>query len=466
MNELTIPLKEDGKEHLYQQIYNYIKNEIRRGSLSAGQKLPSTRRLAEHLQVSRSTVDFAYGQLLSEGYIESRPYKGHFVCEITKLYHPAPVSGKEEETPKEASAAYDFSPNGIDITAFPFSTWKRISKDVLMDEERNVFELGAPKGDQRLREAICGYLHGSRGVECTPGQIIVGAGNDYLLMLLQKILGTAQRVAVENPAYMRAARIFASGGYEVTPVDLDENGMRIDLLKKSRARIAYITPSHQFPTGVVMPIGRRMEILSWAKEGEERYIIEDDYDSEFRYKGMPIPSMQASDGEGKVIYLGTFSKSIAPAIRISYMVLPKPLLNIYEEKLWFISSTVSRIDQAILYRFLEDGYFERYLNKMRKLYKGKHDLLLERLKPFKKAFRIRGEYAGLHILLEDRRGWSEKEIIEAAEKEECRVYGMGGYMLKEPEQGGGPGTVIVGYAALTEEQIIEGTDRLKKAWRI
>ena len=466
MNELTIPLKEDGKEHLYQQIYNYIKNEIRRGSLSAGQKLPSTRRLAEHLQVSRSTVDFAYGQLLSEGYIESRPYKGHFVCEITKLYHPAPVSGKEEETPKEASAAYDFSPNGIDITAFPFSTWKRISKDVLMDEERNVFELGAPKGDQRLREAICGYLHGSRGVECTPGQIIVGAGNDYLLMLLQKILGTAQRVAVENPAYMRAARIFASGGYEVTPVDLDENGMRIDLLKKSRARIAYITPSHQFPTGVVMPIGRRMEILSWAKEGEERYIIEDDYDSEFRYKGMPIPSMQASDGEGKVIYLGTFSKSIAPAIRISYMVLPKPLLNIYEEKLWFISSTVSRIDQAILYRFLEDGYFERYLNKMRKLYKGKHDLLLERLKPFKKAFRIRGEYAGLHILLEDRRGWSEKEIIEAAEKEECWVYGMGGYMLKEPEQGGGPGTVIVGYAALTEEQIIEGTDRLKKAWRI
>ncbi len=466
MNELTIPLKEDGKEHLYQQIYNYIKNEIRRGSLSAGQKLPSTRRLAEHLQVSRSTVDFAYGQLLSEGYIESRPYKGHFVCEITKLYHPAPVSGKEEETPKEASAAYDFSPNGIDITAFPFSTWKRISKDVLMDEERNVFELGAPKGDQRLREAICGYLHGSRGVECTPGQIIVGAGNDYLLMLLQKILGTAQRVAVENPAYMRAARIFASGGYEVTPVDLDENGMRIDLLKKSRARIAYITPSHQFPTGVVMPIGRRMELLSWAKEGEERYIIEDDYDSEFRYKGMPIPSMQASDGEGKVIYLGTFSKSIAPAIRISYMVLPKPLLNIYEEKLWFISSTVSRIDQAILYRFLEDGYFERYLNKMRKLYKGKHDLLLERLKPFKKAFRIRGEYAGLHILLEDRRGWSEKEIIEAAEKEECRVYGMGGYMLKEPEQGGGPGTVIVGYAALTEEQIIEGTDRLKKAWRI
>lgn len=466
MNELTILLNEDSKEHLYQQIYNYIKNEIRKGSLSAGQKLPSTRGLAEHLQVSRSTVDFAYGQLLSEGYIESRPYKGHFVCEITKLYHHAPISGKPEEDKKELKAAFDFSPNSIDMTAFPFSTWKRISKDALMDEERNVFELGSAKGDRRLREAICGYLHGSRGVECTPEQIIVGAGNDYLLMLLQKILGTDRKVAVENPAYMRAARIFASGGYEVTPVDLDASGMRIDLLLESQAQIAYITPSHQFPTGVVMPIGRRMEILSWAKEGKERYIIEDDYDSEFRYKGMPIPSLQASDGSGKVIYLGTFSKSIAPAIRISYMVLPKPLLDIYEEKLWFISSTVSRIDQAILYRFIEEGHFERYLNKMRKLYKGKHDLLLEQMKPFKKAFQIRGEYAGLHILLEDRRGWSERELLEKAKKAECRVYGMSDYMLAKRKQGAGPGTVVIGYAAMTEKQIIEGTDRLKKAWQI
>lgn len=466
MNELTIPLKEDSKEHLYQQIYNYIKNEIRKGSLSAGQRLPSTRGLAEHLQVSRSTVDFAYGQLLSEGYIESRPYKGHFVCEITKLYHHAPISNSQERDKREAEAAFDFSPNNIDITAFPFSTWKRISKDALMDEERNVFELGASKGDKRLRNAICGYLHGSRGVECAPEQIIVGAGNDYLLMLLQKILGTNRKIAVENPAYVRAARIFASGGYEVTPVDLDANGMRIDLLLESGAQIAYITPSHQFPTGVIMPIGRRMEILSWAKEEEERYIIEDDYDSEFRYKGMPIPSLQASDGSGKVIYLGTFSKSIAPAIRISYMVLPKPLLDIYEEKLWFISSTVSRIDQAILYKFIEEGHFERYLNKMRKLYKGKHDLLLEQMKPFRRAFQIRGEYAGLHILLEDRRGWSEGKLLETAQKEECRVYGMSDYMLTERKQGHGPGTVIIGYAALTEKQIIEGTDRLKKAWQI
>lgn len=468
MNELTIPLVEDSKEPLYQQIYHYMKNEIRNGSLPAGQKLPSTRALAQHLQVSRSTVDFAYGQLLSEGYIESIPYKGHFVCEITRLYQQVAVWDPKEEVSADPVAEYDFSPNRVDITAFPFATWKRISKNALADEERSVFELGAPKGDRRLRETICSYLHSSRGVECSPSQIIVGAGNDYLLMLLQKILGTGRRAAVENPAYVRAARIFASGGYEIAPIELDESGMRVDLLRKSGAQIAYITPSHQFPTGVVMPIGRRMEILAWAKEQDDRYVIEDDYDSEFRYKGMPIPSLQASDHGGKVIYLGTFSKSIAPAIRISYMVLPETLLQIYEEKLWFISSTVSRIDQAILYHFIEDGHFERYLNKMRKIYKGKHDLVMECLRPFKKAFRIHGEYAGLHVLLEDKRGYSEERLLRLAGEAGCKVYGMSDYVIgKEQEEGSQhPVTVIIGYASLTETQIQEGMERLKKAWQI
>lgn len=464
MNELTIPLQENGEEHLYQQIYTYMKNEIRKGSLPAGQKLPSTRSLANHLQVSRSTVDFAYGQLLSEGYIEAIPYKGHFVCEITGLYQQIAVSGEEKVIAAEKKATFDFSPNSVEIANFPFATWKKISKDVFMDEEKEVFALGDAKGDRRLRETICSYLHSSRGVECVPGQIIVGAGNDYLLMLLQKILGTGKKAAVENPTYMRAARIFASGGYEIAPIDLDENGMRVDLLQQSGAQIAYITPSRQFPSGVVMPIGRRLEILSWAKEKEDRYIIEDDYDSEFRYKGMPIPSLQASDGSGKVVYLGTFSKSIAPAIRISYMVLPQTLLRIYEENLWFISSTVSRIDQAILYHFMEDGHFERYLNKMRKIYKGKHDLMMECLKPFQQAFSIRGEYAGLHVLLEDKRGYCEEQLLSLAREADCKVYGMSDYVIEPGAQK--PATVILGYAALTEQQITEGMNTLKKVWQI
>ncbi|MCH5280020.1 MAG: PLP-dependent aminotransferase family protein [Lachnospiraceae bacterium] len=473
MNELTIPLKENGGEHLYQQIYNHIKNEIRKGNLPAGWQLPSTRALAAHLSVSRSTVDLAYEQLLSEGYIESVPHKGHFVCEITGLY--LDLEGKEEkkaESPERLhKPAFDFSPNSVDMSGFPFATWKKISKAVFLDEEREVFELGDPKGDLRLREVICRYLHNSRGVICRPEQIIVGAGNDYLLSLLQKLLGEGKKVAVENPAYMRAARIFASEGCQVVPISLDDNGMRIDLLQESGAQIAYITPSRQFPTGIVMPIGRRMELLSWAKEEKERYIIEDDYDSEFRYKGKPIPSLQASDRMERVVYLGTFSKAIAPAIRISYMVLPGPLLKIYEEKLWFLSSTVSRIDQAILYRFMENGHFERYLNKMRKVYKGKHDLLLACLKPFHKAFRIEGEHAGLHVLLVDKRGFLEEELLSLAKAADCRVYGMSGYRLddlqdvKETEIKT-PATLVIGYGGLTEKQIKDGIERLKKAWQI
>lgn len=463
MNELTIPLDGNSGEHLYQQIYSYMKNEIQKGSLPAGRRLPSTRALAAHLQVSRSTVDFAYGQLLSEGYIESIPYKGHFVCEITRLYRQENIPRVEEEESEEGGYDFDFSPNNIDISHFPFATWKRISKAVFMDEERDIFEMGAPKGDKRLREAICAYLHSSRGVVCTPEQIIVGAGNDYLLMLLQKILGTGRKTAVENPAYIRAAQIFASGGYEVFPVELDGSGMKEAGLRESGAQIAYITPSHQFPTGVVMPIGRRMELLAWAKEKKDRYIIEDDYDSEFRYKGMPIPSLQASDGDGKVVYLGTFSKSIAPAIRISYMVLPIDLLRIYEEKLWFISSTVSRIDQAILYYFIKDGHFERYLNKMRKIYKGKHDLMMTCLKSFEASFDVSGEYAGLHVLLKDKRGYGEERLLQMAEEASCRVYGMSSYVIGGKKKAD---TVIIGYGGMSEEQIAEGMERLKKAWQI
>lgn len=473
MNELTIPLEENSGEHLYQQIYNHIKNEIRKGNLPAGWQLPSTRALAAHLSVSRSTVDFAYEQLLSEGYIESVPHKGHFVCEITGLYLAAESKDekKAESLEKPYKSAFDFSPNSVDMSGFPFATWKKISKAVFLDEERAVFELGDPKGDLRLREVICRYLHNSRGVVCRPEQIIVGAGNDYLLSLLQKLLGEGKKTAVENPAYVRAARIFASEGCQVVPIPLDDNGMRIDLLRKSGAQTAYITPSRQFPTGIVMPIGRRMELLAWAKEDKERYIIEDDYDSEFRYKGKPIPSLQASDGMGRVVYLGTFSKAIAPAIRISYMVLPKSLLKIYEEKLWFLSSTVSRIDQAILYRFMENGHFERYLNKLRKIYKGKHDLLLECLKPFKNAFSIKGEHAGLHVLLEDKRGFSEEQLLSQAKEADCKVYGLSGYRLdslddKEKGKIKTPVTIVIGYGGLTEKQIREGTERLKKAWQI
>ncbi|MDE7258541.1 MAG: PLP-dependent aminotransferase family protein, partial [Lachnospiraceae bacterium] len=340
--------------------------------------------------------------------------------------------------------------------------WKKITKNILVDANSKMFSLGEPQGEPELRTTICSYLHGSRGVNCEPEQIIIGAGNDYLLLLLEKILGRHIRVAMENPTYIKAYKIFRSCAYPVCFIPMDENGLRVDCLRQTDAQVAYVMPSHQYPTGVSMPIGRRMELLKWAAQAEDRYLIEDDYDSEFRYKGKPLPSLQASDHNGRVVYIGTFSKAIAPAIRISYMVLPYPLLERYRRECGFYSSTVSRIDQTILNEFIQDGYFERYLNKMRKRYREKHDLVLNELKGFERAFDISGSNAGLHVLLTDRQGRAEEELAEAAAKESVKVYRMQDFRMGEHTDDAAK--LILGYGALTDEELREGIARLKKVW--
>lgn len=466
MNELAITLDTESGVYLYEQIYQYIKNEIVEGKLSSKERLPSTRALAEHLQIARSTVELAYEQLVSEGYIEAKPYKGYFICPIGELYHlKKEQSVKREEIKKENSYLFDLSPNGIEMKAFPFSTWRRISKNVLAEHQKDIFEPGHPKGDFEFRNTICRYIYSFRGVNCEPEQIIIGAGNDYLLVLLGKILGEHQRVAMENPTYKRAYRIFSSDGYEMSTMPIDKNGMSMEHLRNSQANIAYIMPSHQFPTGVVMPIGRRMELLKWAEEAENRYLIEDDYDSEFRYKGKPIQALQAWDKKEKVIYMGTFSKSIAPAIRVSFMVLPKPLLEQYERNAGFLSSTVSRIDQAILNEFIGAGHYERYLNKMRKIYRTKHDCLLECLRPFKNKFHISGENAGLHMILTSReKGTSEEQLTNAAEGAGIKVYGMSNYFVEEKDAKDEYAKILLGYASLSEEEIRNALLILQKVW--
>lgn len=474
MNNLAIELKPDTGKCMYQQIYEYIRDEIRTGKLQRNEKLPSTRSLAEYLQIARNTVDSAYSQLLAEGYITARPCKGYFVCGIEELlslpgmeaeHLDRKESGraKKENIKGGAESRYDFFPHAISMKNFPFSTWKRITKEILVDANSEMFALGDPKGDMELRTTISRYLHSARGVNCQPEQIIVGAGNDFLLMLLEKILGRHLPIAMENPTYRRAYRVFQSFAYEIKVVPMDENGICIGELQKSGARAAYVMPSHQYPTGVVMPIGRRLELLKWAEEREERFLIEDDYDSEFRYRGRPIPSLQASDRRGKVIYIGTFSKSIAPAIRVGYMVLPMALCQKYEENCGFYASTVSRIDQKILNEFIKNGHFERYLNKMRKIYREKHDFLLEQLKGFTEGFQISGENAGLHILLTSKKKIPEKALLEAAEREGIRLYGMSDALVGMGGQAEG-GTVLLGYGALSMEEIQEGTELLKRAW--
>lgn len=483
MNDLAIELKSDTGKCMYQQIYEYIRNEIREGKLQRDERLPSTRSLAGYLQIARSTVDSAYSQLLAEGYIVAKPCRGYFVCGVEELFDLSSGENNRERIEqnafslekmfsgeKEASGAvnvkYDFSPHGISMKYFPYATWKRITKDILVDANSEMFALGDARGDLELRTTISRYLHSARGVSCRPEQIIVGAGNDFLLMLLEKILGRHVPIAMENPTYGRAYRIFRSFAYEIKTIPMDESGMSVKELEKSGARVAYVMPSHQYPTGVVMPIGRRLELLKWAEQGKDRFLIEDDYDSEFRYKGKPIPALQASDRTGKVIYMGTFSKSIAPAIRVGYMVLPMPLLKKYQESCGFYASTVSRIDQRILNEFIKDGYFERYLNKMRKIYREKHDFLLERLKSFESGFEISGENAGLHVLLTSKKETGEKELLKAAEKKGIRLYGLSDTFSGMPEQEKSESrTVLLGYGAMELKEIEEGTGLLTDAFR-
>ncbi|MDD2981200.1 MAG: PLP-dependent aminotransferase family protein [Hespellia sp.] len=466
MNELTINLNVKSRTPLYEQIYSYIKNDIQKSALKSGERLPSTRALSKHLDVSRSTVELAYEQLLSEGYIESEPYKGFFVAEIDELYQLKPASRElsfPEQKKKEEKYPYDFSPNGVDLKSFPYNTWRKLSKDILTDDKSELFRLGDSQGEPGLRNAICSYLHQARGVNCRPEQMIVGAGNDYLLMLLGTILGQKHRIALENPTYKQSYRLFKNLSYEVCTVGMDHRGMIVDELEHSGADIAFVMPSHQYPLGVVMPLKRRMSLLKWAGEVPGRYIIEDDYDSEFRYKGKPIPALQGYDVNGKVIYIGTFSKSIAPAIRMSYMILPEPLLEIYYRKSRFMNSTVSKVDQMILQHFIEDGYFERHLNKTRALYKSRHDTLMNCLKPLQDCCSISGENAGVHLLLHFHNGMTEEELIEKAKAVGVKIYGLSDYDVR-----GGEGqdklqpTILLGYANMNEQKIAEAIRLLEK----
>ena len=469
--ELMIPLDGQGTVPMYEQIYQYIKKEIRQGNLKAKSRLPSTRTLAEHLKVSRSTTQLAYEQLLSEGYIESVPYKGYFVSAIDALVEVQEHSTGlfvELEVEETEGIKVDFSPRGIDLNSFPYNTWRKISKNILVDDNKALFLNGDPQGEYALREAIRSYLHSARGVHCGADEIIVGAGNEYLLMLLSLVLGPDQVIAMENPTYKQAYRVFESQGYQVVPVEMDQSGLDVGMLRRYPDRerepdLAYVMPSHQYPMGIVMPIKRRQELLAWASEKEGRYLLEDDYDSEFRYKGKPIPALQGMDRNGRVIYIGTFSRSIAPAIRIGFLVLPLKLMAVYKRKAGFFASTVSRIDQNILYQFLTEGHYERHLNRMRSVYKAKHDCLMGELKGFEPAFWIAGEHAGIHLLLTHKKGVPEDILVDQARKAGVRVYQLSRYFI-HPEHNQYPSTVVLGYANLTEDMIKEGCRRLREAW--
>lgn len=470
MNELMIPLDTKSLTPLYQQIEEYLKQEIQEGRLVAGMRLPSSRALSANLLVSRSTIETAYDQLVAEGYIEPVAYKGYYVCEIEGIYFQKaeytkqnnPEKTEIKQRRKLQKYRYDFALNGIAPESFPTHTWKQLAKQVLNDSTEEIFAQGNPYGEDSFREAIAEYLYHARGVKCEKSQILVGAGNDYLLMVLATLFECNKKVAMENPTYLSAWYDLKHTGCSMCTVKSDEMGICIEELEKTGADVVYVMPSHQFPMGTVMPLKRRMELLRWADENQT-YIIEDDYDSEFRYKGKPIPALQGFDKNERVIYIGTFSKSIAPSIRISYMALPKKLMRYYQSRYPF-AVTISKVDQKIVELFLRNGHYERHLNRMRRLYKSKHDWILRWVKEeMSEICSCFGEHAGIHLLLRFHNGISEDEAVERAKSAGIRVYGLSEFFVQEKKET--EAVVLIGYATLTEEEIKEALQILSRIWK-
>ena len=490
MNEIMIDLQGGAKAPLYEKIYEYIKNEIVDGKISKGEKLPSTRLLAKNLSVSRSTVELAYDQLLAEGYIEAEPYRGYFVCDIEALYQleqrnhmqeklqagqswqtgwKTETEKKVENSTAEVSLKHgaefskhqeiDFSPYMIDTQNFPYNVWRKLHKNVLLDDREEILLSGDGQGDHELRMAIADYLHQARGVNCVAEQIVIGAGNEYLELLLAQVLGEKKTVLMDDPTYLQAYRTFSNMGYLVKNIPAEQGSMPIEAVRRENADILYVMPSHQFPLGTVMPLKQRLELLKWASEKEGRYLIEDDHDSEYRYKGKPIPALQSIDHEEKVIYLGTFSKSIAPSLRISYMVLPQHLLKNYQNFCGFYSTTVSKIQQEVLREFIRGGYFGRHLNKMRGIYKNKHDFLVSELKKRPWVENIAGDNAGLHVLVQVDTQMNEAELCERAAEQGIHLMGISEHYIHKPPVS--KPVILLGYGKPDEKRILEGLDRLE-----
>lgn len=461
--DLMIPLQKMSSIPIYEQLYDGIKKAILKGQLHKHTKLPSKRQLAEFLSISQTTVELAYGQLLAEGYIRSEARVGYFVEDILELpYIEQAAPTLEPSDSVRNDIRYNFSPSLIDEQSFPFSTWRKYAKLAIDEFNSHLLQTGHRQGEYALRLEIANYLYHSRGIECQPEQIVIGSGTEHLLPMILRLFDEPTKIAFENPGY--SAIPFSQLNDQHVFIPVDDDGLRVMDLEKSDANIVYVTPSHQFPTGAILSASRRAQLLKWAIGQNDRYIIEDDYDSEFRYVGKPIAALQSLDQNSKVIYLSTFTKSFMPSLRVAYFVLPKTLLQTYKERLSHYSSTVPRLDQHILASFMRDGYFSKHLNKMRKIYRKKHDKVIQTFSTFYPKVTITGEEAGMHLLIHVPSDIPEQELVNHAKKQGILITSLTTYLFEplEREQA----TFLVGFGGIPFEQLEEAIHALMTAFKV
>lgn len=400
-------MEKKGRVCLYEQIYEILKSDIISGKYKEEDKLPSKRAISEQYHVSVITVENALEQLNAEGYIYSRERSGYFVRYNGDLV-PLPDSKSSEPLiPEEKSEEKSFY-SGL----FPFTVWARLMRTVILEKESRLLQPVRSGGAFELRKAICDYLFRCRGMKVQPRQIIIGSGAEYLYNLIIQFLGRDRRYGIENPAYHVLTKIYKLNGTNCSNISLDKHGLSVKELRESGVDTVHISPAHHFPTGIVMPITRRREIMAWAEENPGRYIIEDDYDSEFRWTGRPLQPMFASDISGRVIYINTFSRTIAPSVRISYICLPPSLIPLWEEKMGFYACPVPAFEQYTLAEFISRGYFERHINRLRKHYRKVRETVLSAIGNCKNT-EIREENAGLHFILKIK--GDPTDILKASE---------------------------------------------------
>ena len=444
-----LPLDRKSAVPLYRQLYLSIRGAAESGRLKAGDRLPSVRRMAADLGLSCTTVESAYQQLCVEGYLRARPHRGYFVRDVRRdvFARPAPPAFRRRAAP---AVRYDFGTGCVDGEAVDLKAWRRNVRGAL--NRRDVLaSYGEKQGETELREALAAYGYQERGLAASPGQIVVGAGTQPLLFLLCGLLDRGA-VAMEEPGFRQAEQVFSDCGFSVLKLPGDSDGIRMDALESSGAKLLFVSPSSRALTGAVLPMSRRLTLLKWAK-ANGGFVIEDDYNGELRYRARPVPAMQGIAGGRGVVYLGSFSKLLLPSVRIGYMALPPELLARYRPRAANYNQTASKVEQLALAEYIRSGQMERHLRRLRKRYGAKSEALVRAL---------RGAFPGAGVLLREtpltvaltlKTGKSARELCALALARGVRV---------QPDEGGG---VLLGFAGIPPENIPGAVECLRQAWR-
>jgi GntR family transcriptional regulator/MocR family aminotransferase len=475
--ELVIPLSKNG-EPFFRQIYKRTRQAILSGTFPAGERLPSTRDLAEQLGVSRTVVLLAYEQLLAEGFAVGRAGSGTYVPEglgrtvpmremrsaklkLSRYGSAAADAVKAVDSPRRRTSPvrYDFAYGRSAIESFPLEMWRRILLRHARQAPVREFEYGPAAGSLVLREAICAHLRRSRAVVCDPSEIIVVNGSQQALDLVTRVLvERGDRVAIEDPQYNGTREVLRAAGAQLIPVPVDRDGLNPAKLP-NQASLVFVTPSHQFPTGAILPLARRLELLKWARR-KNSIIVENDHDGEFHYEGRPLESLQGLDTEGRIVYLGTFSRTVFPALRIGYLIVPKSLTAAFTAAKWLNDLHSATLEQETLAEFINSGMYERHLRRLRRRNAARREALLTAIhKYLGERVEVTGDGSGAHIVLWPKENDSEESVFARAASRGVGIYGISHCFLTKPSRLG----FILGYSRMNEEEIREGIRLLSKA---